>query len=256
MSRPTFTTRAELKLRTPEGVAFSLRLASPLLRLLAMVVDWMAVVTAWSVIAIVLGLLELLAGDFARGLTIVFYFLLSQGYRVFTEWAWKGQTLGKRLFKLRVVDARGLRLTFSQVLLRNILRFVDMLPMAYAVGGVSALVSARGQRLGDLVAGTLVIWEETDPVPDLGALRENKYNSLRGHAPLVARLRQAVSPAEARLAWQALRRRDQLDDASRLALFQELAAHFRGLTKFPDELLQGVSDEQLVRNVVDVLLVK
>ncbi len=248
--------RAELKLRTPEGVSFSLRLASPLLRLNALVVDWMVVSVAWSIITILLSLLEILAGDLARGLAFVLYFLLSQGYRIFTEWAWQGQTLGKRLLKIRVVDVRGLRLTFAQVFLRNILRFVDMLPFAYAVGGITALVSGKAQRLGDLVGGTLVVWEESDPVPNLGLLGENKYNSLRGHAPLVARLRQSVSPAEARLAWQALRRKDQLDDEARLILFRDLARFFRGVTKFPQELTQGVSDEQLVRNVVDVLLVK
>ncbi|WP_225919715.1 RDD family protein [Actomonas aquatica] len=247
---------AEMRLRTPEGVSFSLRLASPLLRMVALLIDWGVVTVAWGLVAIVMGLLELLAGDFARGATVVLYFLLSQGYRVFTEWAWRGQTLGKRLMKLRVVDARGLRLTLSQVLLRNILRFVDALPGAYAVGGVAALLSARGQRLGDLVAGTLVVWEQTEPSPDLGLLGDNKYNSLRGHAPVVARLRQAVSAKEARVAWQALRRREQLEDRARLALFGELAAHFRAVTKFPPETVDGLSDEQFVRNVVDVLLVK
>ena len=242
-----------LRVRTPEGVAFSFRLASPVLRLSALTVDFFVVLAAWSAVSVVFALLELVARDFARAAAVIGFFLLSQGYRMGCEWLWRGQTLGKRLLRLRVVDERGLRLAFAQVVLRNLLRFVDALPLAYAVGGIAALVSRRGQRLGDLAAGTLVVWEPAEPAPDLAALRSDKYNSLRAHAPAVARLRQAVGPAEARVAWQALARRDRLDERARVALFAELAGHFKQLTPIPAEAADGVSDEQFVRNVVDVL---
>ena len=246
---------AELRLRTPEGVTFALRLASPLLRMVALLVDWMVVMAAWGVIATLIKLLELVSRDLAGGVALVSFFLLSQGYRIATEWMWRGQTLGKRMLKLRVVDARGLRLTLPQIVIRNLLRFVDALPGAYGVGGISALLTRNSQRLGDLVAGTLVVWEAAEPVPDLELLGENKYNSVRGNAQLVARLRQVITPTEARIAWQALRRREQFDPKARLAVFGELATFFKQRTKFPAELVAGVSDEQLVRNVVDVLWV-
>jgi hypothetical protein len=92
-------------------------------------------------------------------------------------------------------------------------------------------------------------------VPDFGTLRGEKYNSLRAHAPAVARLRQAVSPAEARAAWSALARRDQLEAEARVRLFAELAGHFRAVAAAPAEVAEGVADEQFVRNVVDVLYV-
>jgi uncharacterized RDD family membrane protein YckC len=244
-----------LRLRTPEGVAFSFRLASPLLRALALMVDLTAVSVVWSAIALPLHLLATLSEDVARMLTLVLYFLLAQSYWIVAEWAWRGQTLGKKLVHLRVVDARGLRLAFPQVVLRNLLRFVDGLPVFYLVGGLAALLNARGQRLGDLAADTLVVWEPEEPEPDLAATRAGKYNSLREHAPAMARLRQAVSPAEARAAWQALARRDQFDAEARVRLFAELAAHFRRLGAVPAELADGVADEQFVRNVVDVLYV-
>ncbi len=239
--------------RTPEGVAFSFRLASPVLRLAALMIDWLSVMTVWTLLATLIGLLHIVSRDIAGLVMVISYFLLTQGYRILCEWRWRGQTLGKKVMRLRVVDERGLRLTFAQITLRNLLRFVDALPFAYLVGGLTALFNRRAQRLGDLAAGTLVVWEPDEPAPDLTALQTGKYNSLRAHAPVVARLRQVVTPAEARAAWQALVRRERLEDAARVRLFAELAEHFRGLTPIPADAVEGVSDEQFVRNVVEVL---
>jgi uncharacterized RDD family membrane protein YckC len=244
-----------LRVRTPEGVAFTFRLASPVLRAGALVVDWAIVSVAWSVLSMAFALLNIISQDFAAMVTTIGYFLVSQGYGIMMEWRYGGQTIGKRLMRLRVVDAHGLRLTFSQVVLRNLLRFVDGLPLFYLVGGAAVVISRRSQRLGDLAADTLVIWEPEEPTPDFTALRGEKYNSLRGHAPAVARLRQGVSPAQAHAAWSALARRDQLEAGARVKLFADLAAHFRGIAAVPDEVAEGVADEQFVRNVVDVLYI-
>lgn len=245
----------QFRVRTPEGVAFTFRLASPVLRAGAFIVDLAAVSAAWSMIAVVLSLLRIVSADVAGMVTTIGYFVFSQGYSIATEWLWRGQSLGKRMLRLRVVDARGLRLTFPQVALRNLLRFVDGLPAFYLVGGVTALVSARGQRLGDLAADTLVVWEPVEELPDFAALRGEKYNSLRTHGPAMARLRHAVTPAEARAAWSALARRDEFEPGARVRLFGELAAYFRTLAAAPADAAEDVADEQFVRNVVDVLYV-
>lgn len=244
-----------LRVRTPEGVAFTVRLASPVLRAAAFLIDWAAVTVAWSVIAGVLNVLQVFSEDLAGLVVTVGYFLFSQGYGIATEWLWRGQTMGKRLLRLRVVDARGLRLSFAQVVLRNLLRFVDALPVFYLVGGLAALLNRRAQRLGDLAADTLVVWEPAEPQPDFAALRGDKYNSLRGHAPAVARLRQGISPAEARAVWSAVARRDQFDPEARVRLFADLADYLRKIAAAPAEAAEGVADEQFVRNVVDVLYV-
>ena len=244
-----------LRVRTPEGVSFVLLLASPVIRLIALVVDWAVVSAAWSVIAGFVQLLSPISEDFAGLVGVVGYFVLSQGYRIVAEWRWRGQTVGKRLLRLRVVDEDGRRLTFQQVAMRNLLRFVDALPAAYMVAGIAATLSRRGQRLGDMAAGTLVIWEPAEKVPDFESLRGEKYNSLRGQVPVVARLRQLVTPEVARVAWQALARRAELEAAARVRLFAELAGYFRSVARVPAELSEGLSDEQLVRNVVEVLYV-
>jgi len=244
-----------LSVRTPEGVAFSFLIASPAIRLAAMVVDLGVISVAWSVIAKFLTIIAPISEDVADMAAIIAYFILSVGYGIGTERKWRGQSIGKRLLHLRVVDVNGKRLAFEQVAMRNLLRFVDALPMAYLVGGTVALLNRRGQRLGDLAAGTLVIWEPVQQAPDFENLRGDKYNSLRAQVPVVARLRQSVTPEVARVAWQALARRDELDAGARLELFAELAAYFRSVTRIPEELGEGVADEQFVRNVVDVLYV-
>jgi uncharacterized RDD family membrane protein YckC len=200
--------------------------------------------------AVLLGMSGL---DLALAFWILAYFVISIGYGVATEWLWRGQTVGKRLLRLRVMDVHGLRLQFHQVLMRNLLRFVDLLPGTYAVGGAACLLNRRAQRLGDLAANTVVVHLPRHREPDLDQLLSGKFNSLRQHPHLEARLRQRTSPAEARLALQALVRRDELAPAARLELFRDLADHFRTLVAFPPEAVEAMPDEQYVRNVVDVL---
>jgi hypothetical protein len=80
-----------------------------------------------------------------------------------------------------------------------------------------------------------------------------RYNSLRDYPHLVARMRQRTAPGEAALAMQALIRRDELDADARVALFADIAGHLQAKTAFPPEVLEALSDEQFVRNAVDVL---
>ena len=154
---------------------------------------------------------------------------------------------------IRVVDASGLGLQLHQVVMRNLLRFVDSLPLFYLVGGIAILLNRSLQRLGDLAANTVVVRVDRAPEPDLEQLFAGKFNSLRKHPHLVARLRQKVSAVEAATALQAVVRRGELEDGPRVELFRELAEHFRGRVEFPPDTVEGIADEQYVRNVVDVL---
>jgi hypothetical protein len=152
-----------------------------------------------------------------------------------------------------VVDEDGLRLRFSQIVIRNLLRFVDSLPSFYLVGGVATLFNARAQRLGDIAANTIVIRHVKPVSPDLDQLIPGKFNSFRDFPHLVARVRQNVTPEEAGIALRALMRRENLDPKARLVLFGKLVGHFKEIAAFPPECTDGISDEQYVRNVVDVL---
>ena len=244
---------AEVRIRTPEGIVFAHRLAGPLPRCFAWVADAVVVGMISKGVAKGLGWFGVISDDLSQALIVVAYFVVSTGYHIVLEWFWRGQTLGKRLCKLRVTDAEGLRLSFHQVVMRNLVRFVDLLPLFYLVGGLACLLSRHAQRLGDIAAGTVVVHLPKHAEPDLDQLLAGKFNSLRQHPHLEARLRQRVSPDEARLALQALVRRDELDPAARVGLFAELAEHFKALVTFPPEDTDAMPDEQYIRNVVDIL---
>lgn len=242
-----------LLIRTPEGIVFSQTLAGPMSRCLALALDLMAVMAAASMLSAVLTLFGLIDAGFAQAAGILLSFVVWIGYSIFFEWFWRGQTLGKRLLRLRVVDAEGLRLKFSQVVIRNLLRFVDMLPFFYFLGGVASLINRRSQRLGDLAANTVVVRIPKISEPNLEQLMAGKFNSLRAYPHLEARLRQRVTAGEAGIALQAILRRDLFEPNARVELFAAIAEHFRGKVPFPQEATEGATDEQYIRNVVDSL---
>ncbi len=242
-----------LKIRTPEGVEFALPLAGPISRMLAFVLDLLVVLTIGSVAKQILAPLGFFGKDFSDAIVIIAYFVISLLYMMFAEWLWRGQTVGKKLLRLRVVDATGLRLEPSQVIVRNLMRFIDGLPALYLLGGVACLVSRHRQRLGDLAAGTVVIRAPKLERPDLDQLLGGKYNSLAEIRHLAARLRQKVRPEMGSIALEALLRRDEMEPKARLALFEDMAGHFRGLVEYPAEVVEQLSDEQYVRNVVEIL---
>jgi uncharacterized RDD family membrane protein YckC len=244
---------SELRIRTPEGIVFSQLLAGPVTRFLAWFVDALCVLVLLMILSRALLVMQLVSANLAGALYTLGYFVISIGYGMFCEWRWRGQTIGKRLLRLRVVDAEGLRLQFNQIVTRNLLRFVDSLPFFYFVGGVTCWLSPKCQRLGDIAANTIVIRNPRVSQPDLDQLLAGKFNSLRQYPHLAARLRQRVSPVEAAVAVQALLRRDEFDAVARVELFADLAAHFRAKADFPPEATDGITDEQYLRNVVDVI---
>jgi hypothetical protein len=152
-----------------------------------------------------------------------------------------------------VADAGGLRLSFSQVLIRNLLRSIDALPVFYLVGGVVMVTSGRLQRLGDLAAGTIVLRTREAPLPHLPGNTGTRINSLKPYKTLAARLRQKVTPGMARVVLEALQRRDHLEPPARLALFAEMAATLRQMVPFPEDATEHLTDEQYLWNAVEIL---
>lgn len=242
-----------MEIRTADGIRFSILLAGPVSRMLALLVDLLCISVFTSITGSVLRLFSLISPDITVALVIISNFLISMGYGIVFEWIWRGQTPGKRLLRLRVIDEQGLKLQFGQVVIRNLLRVVDSLPLLYLAGGASSLITQKCQRLGDLAAGTIVVRTQSITLPQVDHLGEEKFNSLREYPHLVARLRQKVSPEEGAIALRALLRRDELESSARLELFRELANLFRSRVRFPGDKVDGVADEKYVRNVVEVL---
>jgi uncharacterized RDD family membrane protein YckC len=143
-------------IETPEGVELHLRPAGPVARLWAFLVDQVVV---WAGLMFAGPALAFL-GPLGLGLWFVLFFLAHWFYPVFFEVLGGGRTLGKRWLNLRVLMADGRPIGWGPSLLRNLLRFVDALPGAYTVGLVSILLTRDFQRVGDLVAGSVVVHDE------------------------------------------------------------------------------------------------
>jgi uncharacterized RDD family membrane protein YckC len=157
MSAPMLDTYREVI--TPEGVPLHLPAAGPVPRALAWAIDFVIRVAALLLLSIPLAVL----GEFGQGLYLALMFLLMWAYTIVQEACW-GRTLGKRLLSLRVVAQDGAPIGWMAAITRNLLRTVDMLPFGYALGLLSSLFDPHGRRLGDLVAGTVVIHDTTRPL--------------------------------------------------------------------------------------------
>lgn len=141
---------------TPEGVQLELRIAGPVARGLALGIDVMARGALMGVIAIPLSL----AGEAGAGLLMIFFFVLEWFYPVLFEMYFEGATPGKKALGLRVVRDDGTPVDWTASVLRNLLRFADGLPFGYQVGLASIMMSKDFKRLGDMAAGTVVIYSD------------------------------------------------------------------------------------------------
>ncbi|OQX30881.1 MAG: RDD family protein [Candidatus Sedimenticola endophacoides] len=143
---------------TPEGVRLRLRLAGPVVRACAWAID---LVIRLLLYALVVGIFAFFGGV-GTALMLISFFLLEWFYPVVFEIS-GGATPGKRAMGLVVIHDNGTPIALPSSLIRNLLRGADFLPLLYAAGLLSMLVSRDFQRLGDLAAGTLVVYREREP---------------------------------------------------------------------------------------------
>jgi uncharacterized RDD family membrane protein YckC len=242
-----------LEIRTPEGVPFTIPLAGAGARMVALILDLLAIVAIVTAGLSVFRAFERLAPDVMGGVMTLAYFGVSTAYGIVMEIWWNGQTLGKRLLGLRVMDRAARPARPTQMVIRNLLRPVDSLPALYLLGAASCWLTRHRQRLGDLAAGTVVVRTGISVRGDWSQLGREKYNSLREHPALAARLRQRTAPELAGLALDAVLRREELTPEARVAVFSILAAKLRELVEFPADAVEALSDEQYVRRAVEVL---
>jgi uncharacterized RDD family membrane protein YckC len=158
-----------LQIETPENVAFGYEIAGIGSRFLAALVDTLLIVileTIVMVTALFAMQTTMGTGEFNSltgwviGAFILVAFALLWGYYIVFELLWNGQPPGKRLVKLRVICADGRPITLTESVIRNIARLVDLIPLSYGVGVIAMFLNDRAQRLGDLAAGTLVVFDQ------------------------------------------------------------------------------------------------
>ena len=247
-------TTAELTVATPEGVLFRLPLAGPAPRLYAMLLDMVIVLAGVNGLGYVVYAIFAKAPGFGVMTVTLAEFAIGFAYGALLEGLWNGQTIGKRLFHLRVIDQSGLPLRIEQAWTRNLMRAVDALPFAYLVGGISVLSSRMMQRFGDRVAGTLVVRETPLAAPADEVAGRQKYNSFAEYPSIAMRLRRAATPELAGLIQDALRRRNELAPYARREIYRELAAYLQNeIAMFPGELVEMLSDEQYLTDAAGVL---
>ncbi len=205
---------------TPEGIELELILAGPLVRGLAWGIDFSIRAVAYILFLFLLSLL----GGVGLGLLLIGMFLVEWFYPVFFEMR-SGMTPGKRIFGLRVIHVDTTPLSWSASLVRNLLRAADFLPFLYAAGFFSMLMNQRFQRLGDLAAGTIVVYTAPEEERDVRLPRATAR-------PLPWPLRLD----EQRLILQFAGRWDQLSEQRRSEL-AALLAEFTGKSAPPEELL-------------------
>ena len=218
-----------LIIETPERVPLHFALASIGNRFLACAIDHaiQAVTIALMIIAFMtmanfssLGDRLKAAPNWVYAVLIVILFLIVAGYFAFFEWIWSGQTPGKRWLKLRVIREDGRPVTFWEAVVRNLLRSFDMMPAPfYSIGLISVFVSSIDQRVGDLIAGTVVVREREAEAPAFAQVFAAPISD--------AALRRAFPPvdftgsvnnlreAQIEVVETFLRRRWELDEAAR-----------------------------------------
>ena len=149
---------SELVVSTPERVSFEYQVAGLGTRAIAQILDLLiltGVLVGVYFAAIAIG--QVGSSTVAYLVAVIGSFVIVFGYFWTCEAFWSGQTVGKKVFRLRAVGDRGEPMTFVQAGIRNVVRIVDFLPYAYGVGLVVLFINGKGKRLGDLAAGTIVV---------------------------------------------------------------------------------------------------
>lgn len=156
-----------LNVDTPENVKFDFEVAGIGSRFIAGLIDTVAILVIQLLIALLFGLIIYLA-DFPERLTpiliaigILLFFIVLWGYYILFEIAWNGQTPGKRQINLRTIRTDGMPAGPYEIVIRNLMRLVDILPGSYGVAIIAMFVNPQARRLGDLAAGTLVVFDQT-----------------------------------------------------------------------------------------------
>jgi len=162
------------EVEVPEGITLSLPVASLVSRSLAFLID---LLIRFAIIFVALQIFAIF-GDLGSGFVLIAMFLVEWFYPVLFEVFYHGQTLGKKVMGIMVINDDGTPIDWSSSIVRNLLRFADFLPFMYAFGFLSMMFSRDFKRLGDFAAGTLVVHK-------LEQIDKAEQSTLDGLAPKV-----------------------------------------------------------------------
>jgi uncharacterized RDD family membrane protein YckC len=238
---------------TPEQIALELQVAGIGSRFLAIAVDTVLQLLLYITVFMALSLVQ--APDFLRtsfvgvagpALAILFGFSIYWGYFAAFEIFWSGRTPGKRLAGIRVIKETGRPINAFEAIGRNVLRAIDFLPAGYAVGLVCMMLNRYSRRLGDYVAGTIVVHDkQTEDVrPDWNL----DAQAPSGSAPI-----SRITPEELQLIETYLHRRLDLDENIRRDMAERIVSRIAGKTGLQPSPTQTIDDflEGVARQIRD-----
>lgn len=219
-----------LNIQTPENVAFGYQVAGIGSRFLACIVDTILIVILQVIIQSILYLIfyalhinPFSGTKFSAWLAALFglvAFLFYWGYYIFFEMLWNGQSPGKRWVGLRVIRTDGTPITLAESFIRNLVRVIDLMPVAYGVGIIAMFVDGKSRRLGDMAANTLVVQDRAPisiqslSVRQLVSMKQYGFSKISLEGFPVERL----TNDELSLIEDFLQRRDQLTHRETLAI--------------------------------------
>lgn len=226
---------------TPENVDLHLELAGLGNRIMAALLDHILIgAVSGMVIAVCIGIAvaiesmpvptdsKTMVYYVLVGIGLLLLFIINFGYFIVFEGMWKGQTPGKKVANIRVIEANGQPVGWSSVFIRNILRMIDEIPGLYP-GILPMIIDKNERRLGDLAAGTLVIRERLQSLSTSGL----RVVGDLGAEPLFDT--GMISPDEYGLLVNFLKRRDSLSPNQRHKLATSLSTHFQEKLDMPNE---------------------
>lgn len=238
-----------LNIDTPENVVFGYEVAGIATRFMAALIDTILFLILQTIVFVVVFSAFSLTGIAVAGVVAALSFIFSWGYYVFFEMAWNGQTPGKYWAELRVIRRDGSPITLVESAIRNLVRPIDFLPFGYAVGVIAMFLNRDASRLGDLAAGTLVVYAHEDVT--LSSLElENRTRSL-AHTRVPEVMEQwpieRLTRQEIELADQFLQRQFSLQNGH---LGQHIARHLLNKMGLPPNEASGMDEPFLLRALV------
>lgn len=245
-----------LDIGTPENVVFGYEVAGIGSRFLAALVDTLLILLLLAIANFVLFIIGSAAGGlesassraaawFIAALGLVSFGVL-WGYYIFFELFWSGQSPGKRLVGLRVIRSDGSPIGLVESVVRNLIRIVDFLPLYYGIGVIAMFISRRAQRLGDLAASTLVVYDRG--VVTLESLAASRpAGAVPETGPLAQLPLERLQPGDIALAESFLQRQPAFANHDLLA--QELAGGLLARMQVPPEQRLSFTAADLLRAV-------
>ncbi|MCM3143161.1 RDD family protein [Brevibacillus sp. MER 51] len=248
MNEPTYVSGSnrEASVVTPEHVMLRFQTAGLGSRATAMLIDTGILLLVNLTVFLLFGIvlfgneddLFLDSGNYALAIVILAIFVVNFGYYWLLEAFWGGQTVGKRLVGIRVIHDNGQPATFVSSTIRNLFRIIDAMPTGYFLGALVCFFHPRDKRLGDMVAGTIVVMESGQRSTLFQKKKDKQPNGFDlNHALLVLdeRQKQAITREDWQLLSSFISRLSSLSQAKKYELGNQIASIMRKKLELVEE---------------------